>query len=157
MWRLWRRWRARREGMRARMIFEYHDGVQWRYGDPFALWRSLLNHPTFNMADHLPAVDRGEEPETTLALDAITEVFGICRLDSHTGKGLTDGQTLDLLLSLSRYLEELKKKRRLGPTSSSPMDGGCSTATEPQDATTPCSADLADASTGPNYGGAGES
>ena len=157
MWRLLRRWRARRKIEQARLIFEYFDGQQWRYGDPFALWRALVNHETFNLTNHLPAVDRGEEPESTIAVEAITEVFGLVRWDSRGGRGLTDGQVIDILTELAVYLEELKKKRSPGLTSSFPLAGESSNATEPQAETTPSCAGCPDVSTAPKCGEVGGS
>ena len=122
MLRTWKRWREKRRIEKSRRIFEYWDGAAWRHGDPFRLWRGLMNHPKLNMETMLEAADRGDEPETTVAVEAVCELFGLHQLDPDTGKGLTDDQVIEILYQLASYVNDQKKTLNPGLTSSSPTD-----------------------------------
>lgn len=112
-------WRARRR-LAQRGLFRYHDGQRIRWGDPFALWRGLVNHPEMNLETMAPLVDEGQEPETSIVLNATAEVFGVQRWDSQAGAGLTDWEILGLLTALQEYLAALKKNTSPGRTSAEP-------------------------------------
>lgn len=134
------RWRHRQR-IQARLIFEYHDGQRERYGDPFALWRFLVSHPTANLEALAMAADQAEEPATTELVGVLCEAFNVSRLDSTTGEGLTDWEILDLLHQLDAFVAAAKKKRNPGPTSSESMDSASSEPAAPQNSTTSCSSD----------------
>ncbi|HWA97913.1 MAG TPA: hypothetical protein VG713_05450 [Pirellulales bacterium] len=80
------------------------------------LWRGIVNHAEFNIETMPELVDTGQEPETSICLKAIDEVFGVHAIDDATGAGLTAWERLDLLASLSDYLEALKKNIGAMPT-----------------------------------------
>ncbi len=142
-------WLLRRRSQADRLVYPYYDGKQVRMGDPFQLWRGMVNHSKLNMDTMLEAVDIGQEPETTIAVEAITEVFGLSRLDTYTGIGLTDGQVLDVLLDISNYFDELKKKHSRGQTLSSPTVSEFSNSQVPQSEPTSSSSDSTPASSEP--------
>jgi hypothetical protein len=109
---------------RNRLLFRYHDGTRWRYGDPYKLWREMWN-PTGAghkclLKEHAPAFDSGQEPETTLLIEAICKVFGLKRFDPESGEGVTDWEAKNILNVLSDYIDEVKKNTRASPTSPEP-------------------------------------
>lgn len=124
----WKRWRQRRPG-----FFQYFDGQRDRFGDPFAIWRAIASHPTVNFADAASAIDEGREPETTQAIVALCEIFGVTRWDEATGTGLTDWEVANLFGDFSDYLDALKKNTNSGPISSAPSEPESSTPQEPPD------------------------
>jgi hypothetical protein len=105
-----------------RVVFRYWDGIQWRLGDPFALWRAILHHPRMNLDTMAAMLDRGEEPESTIVLDGLTEIFGLTRFDDRTGKGLTDWEIQNVLVAFEQYITGLKKSTDVGPMPSEPTD-----------------------------------
>lgn len=123
------RWRLRR-ATKQRLLFQYHDGKQTRYGDPFGLWRALHAHPTLNLERDADALDRGEEPAATQAITALCQIFGVQRWNEQTGRGLTDWEVCDLIVQLQQYLDALKKNTSAGPTSPEPTGLPSSTGQE---------------------------
>lgn len=107
---------------RRRGLFRYHDGRRWRYGDPFLIWRRLQNHEKCNLETMAPELDEGKEPESTIVLEAIAEVFGVQRWNDETCTGLIDWELVALLSQLDEFLEGLKKNINPGPISSPPME-----------------------------------
>jgi hypothetical protein len=132
MFGLWKRWR-RRKAARARALFTYWDGRKWRYTDPFLAWRRLDNHKTLSLDSMAPLADAGKEPETTIMVETLCEVFNVTRWDETMATGLTDWQVLNLLVELLAYFQSLKKSISLGPTLPEPTDLESSTPPEVQD------------------------
>lgn len=106
---------------RHRALFAYWDGTRTRYADPFLLWRGILNHPKFNIETMPAFVDAGQEPETSICLAALRDVFSVEAWDDSRKCGLTTWETLNLLTSLVTYLEALKKNIGPIPILSAPM------------------------------------
>jgi hypothetical protein len=102
----------------SRRLFRYWDGRRWRYGDPFLLWRAIMNHPTVHFENALPLVDDGVEPETSQVVVALYEIFAVEPWDEHRRTGLTQWEILAVLGAFNLYLELLKKSTSPGPTSS---------------------------------------
>jgi len=132
MFGFWRR-RRQRKAVQARALFSYWDGTRWRYTDPFLAWRRLDNHKTLSLDAMAPLADAGKEPETTIMVEALCEVFDVRRWDEATTTGLTDWQVLNLLVELEGYFEGLKKSINPGPTSPEPTDSASSTPPEDPD------------------------
>lgn len=128
--RLIHAWRERR-ALARRQIFEYHDGTHWRYADPFAVWRHLFHHPTVDILAVLPFAEQGKEPEASIALGVLCEVFGVQRWDEATRTGLTDLEILGLVVQFQVYLGSLKKSTDDGPISSPPLASASSPSPEP--------------------------
>lgn len=103
-----------------RLLFKYWDGHRQRAIDPFRVYREFRSDPQIDLATIGPQVDNWEEPATGLLLSAICRVFGVKRYDDDTGLGLTDPELLNLFGDLNDYLEDVKKKYNLGPTSPQP-------------------------------------
>jgi hypothetical protein len=126
-WKRWRQWKRRQRG-----FFHYFDGTGDRWGDPFFIWRAIASHPKVNFSDITGAMDAGQEPETTDALNALCEVFGVQRWNPETQAGLSDWEIMNLLGDFSDYLDALKKNINSGPTLSPPTEPESSTLQEPQ-------------------------
>lgn len=114
--------RARLQSERSRLIFEFSDGTKLRRADPMRVWREIQNDPEFNVQTMSALVDAQAEPETSLCLKCLCRVFGVERFDERTGRGLTDGQLLNLLVDFEDYLDTLQKKTRRGPILPSPTE-----------------------------------
>lgn len=99
--------------------FSYWDGARRRQIDPLAAWRALDQHPTFDLASHPKQILDGDSEAIGVALPAIREVFGI-QPWSETQKGLTESETLVVLLAFMDYADALKKKPSRSPISPSP-------------------------------------
>lgn len=103
-----RSWRERRR-LQGRGLFVYHDGARTRYGDPFRLYRALDHHPKMDLDKHAPLCDAGQEPETTLVVDSVCEIFGLARWNDATRAGLTDWEVLGVLNRFAVFIDSLKK------------------------------------------------
>lgn len=117
------RWVTRlleRRRLAQRGLFRYHDGARVRYGDPFAIYRTLYNDPVVNLERSMDSVDAGEEPETTQLMELLAKTFDAKRWDGQSG--LTDWELLALFGAFTDYLDGLKKNISPGPTWSRPTD-----------------------------------
>jgi hypothetical protein len=141
MFRSLQKWWQRRRRLRERALLRYWDGSIWRHGDPFAIWRKLINNADVNWEAVAPLVDTGQEPETTQAVQAICEAFDVRRWDEASGTGLTDWEITQLPGALDAYFDEQKKSISPGPTSSGPTAGESSSVPEPRSSTTSFSSD----------------
>jgi hypothetical protein len=108
--------RRERRWQNERLLLVYWDGQRERRIDPYRAYRQLQAHPEIDLEAIAPLVDQGQEPETTQLVNALADVFGVCRYDDATGRGLTDWEIIDLLAALNEFLLALKKKSNLGPT-----------------------------------------
>jgi hypothetical protein len=76
----------------------------------------LLRHPKFNI-ENADLVDDMQEPESTIALEAIAEALETKRWTAATGDGATDSELLNGFGELIDYLEALKKNTSRGSIS----------------------------------------
>ena len=136
-----KKWLVDRRLKKRRSLFRYWNGKREVYGDPFSIWRQILNHPKFNAETMAFLVDEGSEPETTICVEAMCEIFGVQRWDAETQTGLTDMEIIMLLDGFDNYLSTVKKNSSLGATSSPATASESSTSTEPQTEATNSSAD----------------
>jgi len=97
------------------------------------LWRALLNHPKLNLETIGPLLDCAKEPESSDALQALAEIFGLTRFDAKTGSGLPDLEMLDVAGRFNEYMDVVKKNIAPGPTPPPPGDLGSWISLEPQD------------------------
>lgn len=97
-------WRVRR----TRALFWYWDGARWKFADPAALWRAMLNHPQLDFANDLQEASCGIEPKATETWKIIAGLLGVERM-AETGRGLTDWEIHDIVRQFEEYLELLKK------------------------------------------------
>jgi hypothetical protein len=134
----------------GRLLFRFFDGRQVRRVDPWRTYREIVSDPNFNLETHLPAVERGEEPETTHCMNALCRAFGVQRYDSATGNGLSDWEMLNLLDEFTSYLDAIQKKTDGGPISSSPTAGTSSDSPAARNSTTNSSSDSGKTSNAPN-------
>lgn len=117
----------RRRRQRRVELFRYWSGTRWRYGDPFRLYRGLWNDPELNLEIQAPLIDAGQEPESSVAIEAMARVFGIERWDPQTERGATDWEILDVFSQLNDYMLGLKKNTNGQPISLPPTDSESST------------------------------
>jgi len=141
----WRGWRQA-----DRLIFRYHNGLFWTAADPILLWRQLLNRPELNYDGIAAALDAGQEPESSQAIEALCQVFGLTRFDARRGAGLTDLEMLDMLGDFQEYLATVKKNISPGPTSPAPGESWSSISLAPQGEATNPSSDLPSTPPAPN-------
>lgn len=149
MWKWLKSWKHRRS-LNKRLLFHYHDGERERLGDPFLLWRQLMNHDKLNLETMTDALDKDEEPETTIFVESVAEVFGIKHWDDTTQTGMTDWEVIDLFCQLHEFFDGLKKNTSLGLTLPEPTASESSTLTEPLPETTKPSSDSGSAPSGPS-------
>jgi hypothetical protein len=119
--------RRLRKLIRTRAIFKYHDGERTRYGDPFAIWRTLTQDPVINLERIQPDIDKGKEPETSQFIALVRKAFDVKPFDEATGTGLTDWQTMELVGLLRDYTVAVKKNSSPGPTSPASTESASST------------------------------
>lgn len=119
-----------------RLLFRYHDGRRWRRADPFRCYRALKFHERFNLDTHPSLVDEGVEPETSIAIEAIAEVFHLQRWTADNEVGLTDWEVLSVFSDFFYYLESLKKSTGSGLTFTQPTAESSSSSPPPPDLTT---------------------
>ena len=103
-----RDWRRRKAARTSRAIFKFWDGTRTRAVDPMVAYRSLACHPTFIWTQHPKHVERDHDALTT-TLTAIRDAFGVTPLLPDGNAGLSEGETLELLVSFSDYLARAKK------------------------------------------------
>ncbi|MCS7239599.1 MAG: hypothetical protein NZ899_15235 [Thermoguttaceae bacterium] len=98
-----RLWLRRRRLVKAGYLFRYFDGLTYRYADPLAIYRALIDHPA-GILELTAALEQGKEPETSQLLAAVAEVFGLTRFDPWTGVGLLDQKIFDLLSPAAAWI-----------------------------------------------------
>ena len=108
----WLRDRLRRRRYQRRGLFRYHDGRRARNADPFVIWRRIKEHDTLNLEDQASFVDQGLEPQTTIVIEGLCDVFQVTRFDDATGEGLMDVEVLDVLAKLHLFCDVVKKNSR---------------------------------------------
>lgn len=114
MLRIWPFYRAS-----TRDIFQYHDGVRRRYGDPLVLYRGLASHAAINLAEDMARLldggDAGVEAHQRI-VSAVRDVFGVPAYGDRQ-PGLTERETIDLFWEFADFIEVLKKNSSPLPTS----------------------------------------
>lgn len=133
MFAMFRRWRDDKH----RRIYKFWDGSRTRRADPVDIFFRLQAHPVFNAAVHCKLCDEGDREATVITGAAVREVFGVDGYDPQTGRGLTLGEQLGLLLDFYAYIDTQKKSINSSPTS--PSNTEASTSPGSMDATTSCS------------------
>lgn len=101
-------WFRRKRGENERTIFRYSDGRSNRAIDPMTAYRLLATHPTFIWRDHPRRLERDQEA-LQITLQAVRDTFGVSPLSTDGRSGLSEEETLGLLLKFSVYLETVKK------------------------------------------------
>ena len=101
-------WRRRRAARRDRAIFRYWDGTRTRAVDPMVVYRVLACHPRFIWRDHPRQVERDHDA-LRITLEAIREAFDVRPLTADGSKGISEGETIGLLVKFSEFLESAKK------------------------------------------------
>lgn len=136
-------WWRKRKLVKSGGLLRYFDGRRTRYGDPFQIWRVLQNQPATMQVAYLEQfIESGKEPEVSQLMDLTSQAFGSTRYDPATGEGLTDAETLGLLLQFARYVSAVKKNTSPGPTlpepTGSPSSSGMTPLSEAESASSDC-------------------
>jgi hypothetical protein len=145
-----KKWFRDRRLKKRRSLFRYWNGEKHVYADPFKVWRAILNHPKFNVETMAYLVDEGAEPETTVCVEAMCEIFNVSRWNSENTTGLTDMEIIAMLDSFDLYLGSVKKNSSLGVTSSVHTELESSSSKEAPPQTTNCSLDATSTCTEPS-------
>lgn len=105
----------------SRRIYRYFDGRRWRCIDPMLAARNLHSHPEYRPDVHPKLADAGDADALEVMLGAVRDVFGIPPFDGRTCRGLTEAETLGLLVDFTDWLATVKKNTSPSPTSPPPM------------------------------------
>lgn len=115
-----------------RKIFRFFDGRTHRAVDPLEMLRNMRRHSCdFGLADtmaHEAPDDAAKDEAWVELIAAIREVFGVEAFsdsvddDGRCTRGLTEGETYDLLNDFGEYLDALKKNSDPKPTSPPPSE-----------------------------------
>lgn len=121
-----------------RRIFSYWDGSRWRRIDPMLALRQLNAHPKYRADLHPALADTGQEEAIDITLGAARDVFAVQAFDVETCAGLTQAETLGLMVDFAVYIGSLKKSTSPSPTLPPPTD--LPQPSEPDKSPTSCSA-----------------
>lgn len=115
---------------RHRAIFRYWDGSRMRSIDPMIPYRILDSHETFDWETHPLLIDPDDDspkPDIKLSVeameitaDAVRTAFEIPKYDN--GRGLTEGELIDVLTVFTVWMTALKKNIRPLPISPEPTE-----------------------------------
>jgi len=108
----------------TRAIFRYFDGTKQRGIDPIAAFRSLVAHPDYDPESTPLLVGAGDAAAYATMLKAARQVFGVTAW-SEDGGGLTETETIELLISFGAYLNSLKKSGNPSLTSHETGNATC--------------------------------
>lgn len=99
----------RRSMSRNRNIFEFYDGARLRRVDPAVAVRSLETSSEFDWAEDPGLIEFGDVKALTRTVRAVQAAFGVTPYDEAKRTGLTESETVELLISFVQYLEFQKK------------------------------------------------
>ena len=106
-------WWKNRAREKSRAIFRYWDGKKERAIDPMLAWQGLISDVEFNLDTHPAQIDRGEIEAIQVGSRTVQRVFAVKPVDEG---GLTQLESLDLLVDYFDYLDTLKKNINPMPT-----------------------------------------
>ena len=122
---LFRKWIQNRN----RAIFHYWDGSKYRTIDPMVAYRELDLHSEFDWETHPLLIDppEGESADTRLSVEAMGITADAVRTAFHVplyedGRGLTEGELVNLLTEYAEWMNALKKNTRPLPISPEPTE-----------------------------------
>lgn len=99
----------------SREIFVYWDGSRLRGIDPMLALRALHSHEIYNPETH-PILAEQDDGAMQIMVQAGRDVFGLKPYEYRKG-GLTETETVSLMVRFTLYLTELKKSTNPSPTS----------------------------------------
>jgi hypothetical protein len=118
-------------------LFGFWDGNKTRYVDPFKTHRALWNHDDLpDVAEMAGLFDTAQEPEASLYISAVADVFGVKRWDAETETGLSDYEIVRIMNSMYEWLDDQKKSGDGSATQSDATDGESSESPAPKSDTT---------------------
>jgi hypothetical protein len=139
----WLRRRVASSQSTQRQIFRYWDGQRLRSIDPIVATRGLLAVEGFDWRLDPKRIDRGDEEALERTVAATREIFGVTGwIDDSSGGGLTEQETLSLLISFALYLTALKKSGSRypilpPPTELEPLESSVTSAESDSGSTSP--------------------
>lgn len=102
----------RRALSRSRSIFQFFDGSRLRRIDPAVAIRQLDRDPDFDWENDPPLIEFGDEKALARTVAAVHRVFGTRPMTEAGDTGLTETETVELLVSFVLYLDQQKKSGR---------------------------------------------
>jgi hypothetical protein len=99
-------WLRRWKNNRNRAIFSFWDGSQNRAADPLTAWRALRAHKEFDPERDIEGIRQDNEESLNYTLAAVREAFGV---KAFADGGLTEAETLALLVQFMGYIGQVKK------------------------------------------------
>ncbi len=106
----------------SRDIFCYWDGRSHRRIDPMVVYRRVQSHPTYNAEIHPALAESGDFNAFTIMVNATRDVLDVKPFDEATGKGLTESETVQLMVQFADFTMDQKKSISTSPTSLLPTD-----------------------------------
>lgn len=100
-----RAWRARRKD-RARRVFQYYDGSQFRRIDPIQAAMALQADPQFDWSKDPGLMIGGDAAATDRTVNAVRKAFDVKTFEHG---GLTIEEVVGLLVTFREYLVRQKK------------------------------------------------
>jgi hypothetical protein len=97
---------------RSRNIFQFFDGNRLRRIDPAVAIRSLDRDPNFDWENDPPLIAFGDEKALARTVAAVQRTFGVQAMNETGTLGLTETESVELLISFVSYLDEQKKNGR---------------------------------------------
>lgn len=92
-----------------RRIFKFWDGQRWTTVDPMVAYRGITGHKDYRSVEDPQLAEAGDDEAIQRMVQCARDVFAVKPYDGATGEGMTEGETVDLMVSFSLYLGELKK------------------------------------------------
>lgn len=101
-------WLLRRLARKQRQSFRYWDGRRLRSIDPVVAYRGLASVDDFDWDRDPVRIERGDDKALQRTIAATRSVFDVKPFSSD-GDGLTEDESLELLISFVDYMAEQKK------------------------------------------------
>jgi len=102
-------WLLRRIAGEQRNTFRYWDGGKLRAIDPMVAYRGLSSFEGFDWDKDPIRTERGDDAALSRTVAATRTVFGIATYSESSTGGLTEDESLGLLISFVEYMIEQKK------------------------------------------------
>lgn len=102
-------WLRRRFWRRSRNIFEYFDGTRLRRIDPAQAVRSLDTSKEFDWEQDPGLIEFGNAAALQRTVKAVQKAFDVRPFSTSGTNGLTESETVELLMSFCNWLVYQKK------------------------------------------------
>ncbi len=97
-----------------RALFPYYDGKRQREADPMVVLRKMSAHEKFDAKQHLVDISNTENEAIQaeaqqICVEATRDIFGIEAWSEDNPNGMTETETLGVLLQFTLFIDALKK------------------------------------------------